>query len=181
MPAADETNTFISSIRRRSAQVWRAAEDAPVVGSILHDRSVRSALISFALTRTIVFVILIVIAHVALVKEPRPPGEFQEVIISLRKLPFARDMRTIAGRADGSWYLGIVQNGYEHSSFDASAQHNWGFFPLYPLLVRLAAAVTRDPLPTGVALSNLFLLLALVLLHKTALAWGFNEADADRT
>lgn len=180
MPATEETGTFVSSIRRRCAKVRRAAEDAPLFGRILRDKSVRSALTTFALTRAMVFILFIATAHAALMNEPRTPSGLQEIEISLYKIPFARDLRALALRGDGGWYFGIAREGYEHRPFDASAQHNWAFFPLYPLLVRLVTTLTGDPLPTGVALSNLFLLLALCLLHKTTLAWGFDEADADR-
>src|SRR5205085_4568702 len=58
--------------------------------------------------------------------------------------------------------------------------HKWAFFPVYPLVVRAAARLSGDYALSAMTLSNLFLLLALVLLHKTALVFGSDEKVADR-
>jgi hypothetical protein len=45
---------------------------------------------------------------------------------------------------------------------------------------RLAAKVTGGYLLTGISISNLFFFFALLLLHKTVLAFGYGEEVADR-
>jgi hypothetical protein len=77
----------------------------------------------------------------------------------------------IWARWDSEWYLHIAGRGYQAGELlqgystgyrpeDAS-----GFFPLYPLLIRLLAAPGLNPLAAGVLLSNLSLLAALTLLY----------------
>jgi hypothetical protein len=61
---------------------------------------------------------------------------------------------------DGGWYLRIVRNGYEAIPFSADAQHDWAFFPLYPILVRLLGGEVI----AGIVLANVLALLAALLL-----------------
>lgn len=147
----------------------------------LRDRSVRSAFFAFALTRALVFVVFVLATHFVMVGEPRPMGEFQEPVIELHGRTIVQRLRPLAYRGDGGWYVGTAMNGYERRAFDATEQHNWAFFPLYPLSLRIASYITGGYLLTGMLLSNLFFLPALVLTHKTALAFGLDEEAADRT
>ncbi|HEX8097875.1 MAG TPA: mannosyltransferase family protein, partial [Pyrinomonadaceae bacterium] len=146
---------------------------------VLSDQSVRAALFAFALTRAIVFVIFILVPHVQSLNPSSPAGEGRDVSISLDRLSPARTLRPLAGRGDGGWYIGIAEHGYEKIPF-TSGHHNWAFFPLYPLTLRAAAAVTGGYALTGMALSSVFLLLALVILHKLCLSYGCDQATADR-
>ena len=154
---------------------------ASAIKRVRHDKSVRSALFVFVLTRGIVFTIFILATHFMLVKEPRPMGEFQESLIEVHGRSTVQRLRSLSIRGDGGWYVGTAKDGYEHRAFDATEQHNWAFFPLYPLSLYLASHVTGGLMLTGILLSNIFLLPALILLHKTALAFGLDEAGADRT
>jgi hypothetical protein len=181
MPATEKPNASASRLRQKGRQIIRAVEGVPVLGSLFTDKSVRSGLFAFALTRAIVIFLFVVTMQIGFVYGPRPVGEFQEVTLTLHHIPFAQTMQAIARRADGNWYIGIATEGYERLPFEASTQHNWTFFPLYPLIVRLVSTVTGDPVLTGLALANIFLLLALILLHKTTLAFGYEEEDARRT
>src|SRR5262249_49076247 len=52
--------------------------------------------------------------------------------------------------------------------------HNWAFFPLFPLLLRGAAKITGEYPLTGMALSNLFFFLALIVVYKSAAAFGYD-------
>jgi hypothetical protein len=83
-------------------------------------------------------------------------------------------------RADGGWYLLIAKDGYEKRPFDLTKESNWAFFPLYPLAVRAMAVFTGDYRLAAIALSNLFFFAALALLHKTVMAFGYDNALADR-
>lgn len=62
---------------------------------------------------------------------------------------------------DAGWYLNIVENGY-HSDQAAA------FFPLYPLVVRAVAVVTRSPVVAGVLVSLVAAGIAAVLLARLA-------------
>ena len=76
-------------------------------------------------------------------------------------------------RWDSGFYLSIAQQGY---SYSADAMSNVAFFPVYPLLVNLASAVTGDAVVAGILVSNAALLGALLFLYKlTELEFG----DAD--
>ena len=63
------------------------------------------------------------------------------------------------GRWDSVWFLSIAQDGYDDGARTA-------FFPLYPLLVRIAGAPFGSGLIGGALLSTLALGAALVLLHR---------------
>jgi hypothetical protein len=152
-----------------------------LLAGILSDPSVRAAGFAFALSRGIVFFIFILATHVTL---HNPPDQFgrslHEVSIRLRRTSIADNMRMLALRSDGGWYISVAQNGYEQKPFDNQRAHNWAFFPLYPLAVGAAATLTGEFPLTAMALSNIFLLLALFVLHKTVLAFGHDRATADR-
>ncbi len=63
------------------------------------------------------------------------------------------------GRWDSVWYLAIADSGYGDGAREA-------FFPLYPLLVRIAGAPLGSALIGGALLSTALLGVALVLLHR---------------
>ncbi|MDX2031750.1 MAG: hypothetical protein SF339_13840 [Blastocatellia bacterium] len=151
-------------------------------GVRLEDPSLRAALFAFALSRALVFFIFILATHVTFV---RPADEFgrgiTEMQIRIRRTSLQDNLRMLAFRSDGGWYLGIARDGYEQKRYDADGPHNWAFFPLYPLLVRGAASLTGEYPLTAMGLSNLFLLLGLITLHKTVLAFGYGKLIANRT
>ncbi|MDX6682487.1 MAG: hypothetical protein QOG94_2526, partial [Solirubrobacteraceae bacterium] len=62
-------------------------------------------------------------------------------------------------RWDSVWYLAIADGGYGDGARAA-------FFPLYPLVVRVAGALLGSPLVAGALASTLLLGVALVLLHR---------------
>lgn len=68
---------------------------------------------------------------------------------------------------DSGWYLSIAKNGYTHKPFSADTMENWGFMPLYPLLVWGAAQVLGPHhFVIGAVLSNIFSLAAVLLLTR---------------
>ena len=67
---------------------------------------------------------------------------------------------------DGWWYLGIARNGY-HAAALAPGYHDYAFFPLYPLLVRiLSFPIPRLDGLVAVLISNALFLVALALLYR---------------
>jgi hypothetical protein len=162
-------------------KVTQLKAGASVLSRIWLDRSVRSACFAFALTRGLVFAIFVLATNFVTVGEIKPIGEYQQPVIELHGRAIVERLRPLGYRGDGGWYTGTAKDGYEHRPFDATEQHNWAFFPLYPLCLRLAASITGEFHLTGMLLSNILFLPALILLHKTALAFGLDEADADRT
>jgi hypothetical protein len=154
----------------------------PIWRRILSQPGVRSAVFAFALTRLIIFFILILATNLSFDEPLRDFGPgVQEPRISLSRAGGEQRLGRAMLYADGLWYANIARDGYEHQPFDASAQHTWAFFPLYPLLLRAASRITGEYALTGSLLSNLFLLFALVLLHPTVRAFGYDEGCADRT
>jgi hypothetical protein len=63
------------------------------------------------------------------------------------------------GRWDSVWFMQIAADGYDGGAREA-------FFPLYPLLVRIAGAPLGSALIGGALASTALLGLALVLLHR---------------
>jgi Gpi18-like mannosyltransferase len=66
-------------------------------------------------------------------------------------------------RWDSGWYLSIIQNGY---SYVPGKPSNVAFFPLYPLLVKIFSFGFADVTITGIVLSNVALLLAMIYLFR---------------
>jgi hypothetical protein len=74
------------------------------------------------------------------------------------------EQRTLAN--DASWYLSIIQSGYEARPFDASQQANWAFFPLHPMLWGSLVHLGVAPALGGILLAHLLLLAGLFQLHR---------------
>ena len=71
-------------------------------------------------------------------------------------------------RWDCNWYLSIAESGYDLAPHLVRGlwQANWAFFPLFPLLVRLTAALTSiPPMMAGAAVAT------LALWAFTVLGW----------
>lgn len=68
---------------------------------------------------------------------------------------------------DSGWYLDIARHGYSLQTHPPGALNtNYGFFPLYPLLIRLLSLVVRSDALAGVLISNGCLAIACVYLFK---------------
>jgi hypothetical protein len=77
-------------------------------------------------------------------------------------------------RWDSEWYLQIAEHGYAGALpgprvFDMRPN----FFPLYPLAIRFIARLTGGPISAGLAISNVALAGALILLHQ----WTWRRID----
>ena len=145
---------------------------------LLGDRSVRAALFAFALSRTIVLVIFVLVGLMRTAPDVFP-GHL-DTYISVSRAPIARVLRQEVSTADVNWYVGISERGYDPGPYNADVKHNWAFFPLFPLTLRLASYVTGDFVLTGMFISHLCFLLALFLLHRVCLLFGLTGDDADR-
>lgn len=64
---------------------------------------------------------------------------------------------------DSRWYMSIVNEGYQYIP---GKESSIGFFPLYPLLVKIFSFVFVNAKLTGFIISNIALLLASVYLYK---------------
>ncbi len=149
-----------------------------IIRRLLSDRSVRATLFAFTVSRVIVLVIFVLIG--VLKTEPAEFPGHTDVDISVAKAPIARIVRQEVLTADVNWYLSIAEQGYDHVPFTPDVKRNWAFFPLFPLLWHLASQVTGEFVFSGIALANICFLLALFMLHRVALLFGFNADDADR-
>ncbi|HEV7476009.1 MAG TPA: mannosyltransferase family protein [Pyrinomonadaceae bacterium] len=164
--------------KTRSARLRDLAK-AMTTSRVLRDRSVRAALFAFGLSRLIVLVIFVLVGLMKTAPDEFP-GHF-DAYVSLDKAPVARVLRHEVLTADVNWYVGIAEHGYEQIPFNNDVPRNWAFFPLFPLLLRLASYVTGEFVLTGMAFSHLCFLLALFLLHRLSLLFGLNADDADRS
>jgi hypothetical protein len=72
-------------------------------------------------------------------------------------------LRQLVEHGDSHWYRRIVDSGYEAIPFSDREQHDWAFFPLYPLVVRALGG----SLIAGVIASNVMAFLAVrILVHE---------------
>ena len=146
---------------------------------ITGDSSVRRAFFVFTLTRLLVLAILLIGAQMSRVVTGSGASS-RDMNLSLEKIPVGRILRDTVSVADINWYQGIARGGYEKIPFNADNSHNWAFFPLFPMLWRLAAYVTGEYPISGMLLSHIFFFLGLIFVHKAALAFGFSNTLADR-
>ena len=75
------------------------------------------------------------------------------------KFPSSIDWLQNFAHWDGGWYIGIAQTGYVHTEQTA-------FFPLYPLLIRLLMVIGIEPILSGLIISNISFLLAIIFLYQ---------------
>ncbi|MEO6724612.1 MAG: mannosyltransferase family protein [Blastocatellia bacterium] len=161
-------------------QVYRSAVASLIRASA--DSSLRATAFVFVLTRALVFLVLIITTHTTFKEPPVDLGDrAHEVRIAIRRYSIPQKLRDLATRSDGAWYIQLAKSGYEKGHFDSEREHNWAFFPLYPLTVRAVASFTGNYRLVGIALSNLFFLLALIVLHKLVLAFKNDNRLAGRT
>ena len=73
---------------------------------------------------------------------------------------------------DSPWYLDIAKNGYstQHDTsiprLIAPGQTKYGFFPFYPLLIRVLGNISGNHYASALVISNLSLLIASLFLYK---------------
>ncbi len=167
------------SLRQRLGGGFARLPFANTLGRTLGEQSTRAALYTFWLTRTIIIVIFILTGQIKVMPDPANAG-VTDSYLSLRRIPVSRILSEEAQTADANWYMNIAAHGYERTAFENTAHHNWAFFPLYPLLLRAASWVSGEFTLTGMLISHLFFFFALILLYKTALAFGLDADAASR-
>ena len=70
---------------------------------------------------------------------------------------------------DGDWFVGIARNGYHLEPFGDTGYHDYAFFPLYPMLVRVLALPAPNLVGLFAIVLNVVLFaVALVLLVRLA-------------
>lgn len=114
-------------------------------------------------------VLLIGFLAVALIGFPDPRGAPWRV--------HPNELLNLPARFDAGWYLGIAVQGYQWDPAGLTGQQNIVFFPALPMLMRYGSLLLgRDLLWTGVAVSAIAFLWALVYLYR----FGREEIGADR-
>ena len=181
VPLEESSALRSDAIRERLSEMMRARFYRRALRRGWADATVRSALFAFTLTRVIIFTVFILTTHFELPIQPPSPDDYKNPNIVVHRESLRPRLAQLASYGDGGWYIGIVRNGYERRPFDDATQHNWAFFPLFPLLLRAASRITGGVALTGMALASFLFLLALILLHKTTVAFGYDEALADRS
>lgn len=171
------------SIREKPLKFLKWFGDISGLSRFWGDRSVRDALFVFVLTRSLIFLIFVFVGHLNVITLPDQPTNIREAFISFEGAPVARRLRETMWRADVAHYMVISREGYLDKPQEvATAQsRSFAFFPLFPLTLWLLGRVTSDVMLVGAALSNLFFLCGLVLLHKLTLAFGYDIRVARRT
>jgi len=111
-------------------------------------RAARVALLPFLLTRFVCFVLWYFGGILFTVPNYSPtPVPFHDLLYNLNQW-------------NTTSFLDIAANGY-------TAPENSYFFPLYPTLIRLFSPLVRhDPLLTGLFLSNVVFLIAMIVLYR---------------
>jgi Gpi18-like mannosyltransferase len=123
-------------------------------------RRFRTTLGTFALSRFVVFAIAEIAAVFVGERGVRHAATFHEASLA------------VWTRWDGVHYLAIAAGGYRGTDL--------AFFPLYPLAIRIASGVVRDPVVAAIVISNVSLLVALVYLRRLT-AETFDDSVAART
>jgi hypothetical protein len=142
--------------------------------------TMRAVVFAFALSRALIFCVWFGVLQYPTPSTPTEANWWEPKLV-LTAPGFGDALAGLVRRYDASWYATIAERGYDPGPFDASAQHNWAFFPLHPLLWRAAASVTGEFPLTGILLANVFFFLALIVVHRLALALDFDVAAADRS
>ena len=153
------------------------------INRILQDQSLRDTLYVFTLTRSLIFIIFIAVGHLVVTTIPDSPTNVREATVNLTNASIARKLRETMWRADVAHYWVLTHEGYLRQPFDIenARSRQFAFFPLYPLLQWLLSHVTKDVMLWGAALSNLYLFIGLLFLHKLTLAFGYDQQIARRT
>ena len=140
----------------------------------------RDAFFVFVLTRSLIFLILICVGQVNVVtfSETNSHHAFISLDSSL-----AQNLRRTMLQADVVHYTDLARDGYQRAAFDVSSpfSQKFAFFPLFPLLLWLLGHLTTDVILWSAALNNVFFFLALILLYKLTLEFGYDDSVARRT
>ncbi|HEX6043948.1 MAG TPA: hypothetical protein VFZ22_05620 [Pyrinomonadaceae bacterium] len=153
------------------------------IDRLRQDQSLRDTLYVFTLTRSLIFIIFIAVGQLVVTTIPDSPTNVREATVNLENASIARKLRDTMWRADVAHYWVLTHEGYLRQPFDIenARSRQFAFFPLHPLLLWLLSHLTKDVLLWGAAMSNLFLFIGLLFLHKLTLAFGYDQQVARRT
>jgi Gpi18-like mannosyltransferase len=140
-------------------------------------RLARAALLSFLVSRGLLFLLLVVGSQTAFLGKVHA-GSVWETRVDLQGERFLPELVRMSMPGDAWWYRSITSEGYGPRK-DAGGAPNYAFFPLYPLLIR-AVAPGSDYALTGLLLSNVSFGIALFVLGLFARRNGLSEEDAER-
>ena len=101
-------------------------------------------------------------------------GIVVHIVYLQQPLRTVADFTSIWNVWDGPWYVSIARDGYSVLPVNSVDMANYAFFPLYPLLIRLAAPLIGDYALAGILISNLCLLVACYYLYR------YVALDSDR-
>jgi len=79
------------------------------------------------------------------------------------KFPKPDSLLNLFFKWDSQWYMSIVEKGY---FYIPGKESSVGFFPLYPMLVKVFSMIFRNPKLTGFIISNIALLSAAIYFYK---------------
>jgi len=148
--------------------------------SVAMSRTLAAVAFAFVLSRALIFAAWFCVLQYPTPSNPGEPNWWEPKLV-LTAPGFTEALAGLVRTYDGSWYATIAERGYDAGPFDAGVQHNWAFFPLHPMVWRAAAWMTGEFPLTGLALANLWFLLALIVVHRFTLALDFDSDVADRS
>lgn len=128
-----------------------------LLGLTIDRAAVLSVLLAYVATRLILFLVI----WLSMSTLPMRPGDL------LYASPGSLLLDGLV-RFDSWWYHNIATRGYTLGDAAAGVQGNVAFFPLYPLLVRLAGTLVGDIFLGGVLVSNLAMIALLGYLYALA-------------
>lgn len=156
---------------RRGENIWRARPSFPAsrVFSLVWSTPLRRSLLITAVWRGIIAICGIVAYYVM------PPGKADPFTLlhagwSLNPFTLVIDSGI---RNDAIWYADIARHGYQYSPYHMSSI---GFYPLYPLLVRLLSLLAGNVYLAGMLISTVCMFLAVALLN----VWLSDRGLGDR-
>jgi Gpi18-like mannosyltransferase len=141
-------------------------------------QDVRAALLAFLSSRVLFFSLVIVGAQISFLHKVYS-GSVWETKIVLQQARLRPELVRSAMIGDAWWYRSVSVNGYDLPSTTGRTMANWAFFPLYPVVVRMAP-ITGEFALDGMIVSNAAFLGALLLATVVARGFGATDGDAER-
>jgi len=135
----------------------RRSRQVTFLGLTFEVRAVLVVLSAFLTTRLLLLLVIFLSSAVI----PMQPGQFGYASATNLALDGLI-------RHDSWWYVNIVEHGYTMGDVKTGAQGTVTFFPLYPLLVKMVAALTGNAFVAGVLVANTALLVGLFFLYGLA-------------
>lgn len=149
--------------------------------SLAADQGFRQTCLIFLLTRGAIFAIFLIVGATTIEREgPDFSPDNLHPVTRFEPGAARSNLADTLGRGDAGWYLSIVEHGYEPGPFEVTRQHNWVFYPLYPILVRLVCFGTHQYLIGGALLSNVLFFVALFFFQRLIRELGYEAAIANR-